>query len=141
MATRDDIDRIVDIMTEYGDENGIPYNRENVEKHISDILSDSSAVILTSIHSMGELDIISGFFSLFITENPFLTQKLAIKTHWIIDKKYPSRGLNLLRAAERWAKLHGAVRLLVPMPNDGRNVIMKHAGFEVVTIDFKKELK
>lgn len=75
------------------------------------------------------------------TANPFLDEKLAIKTHWLIDKDYPSRGLDLLRAAERMARLNGARRILVSMPDNDLKVIMDRAEFELCALEFKKELQ
>lgn len=145
VASRQDVGRIVEMMVAYGEEKEVPYEVSSIRNHVEDILASPNSIMLTSIHNVGELEIISGFISIELIDNPFLPQKIAIKTHWLIDKKYPSRGRDLLKAAEHWAKLQGADSFIVPMPDLGvettADIMMVRSGYKPIAREYKKELR
>jgi hypothetical protein len=138
-ATQKDIPRLLEIITEYADAYGEPYSREHLASHLSNIINSPDSIVLTSILSEREY-IITGLIAMTILSSPVLDEKISYKIHWIVDKKYPSRALILLRYAEYWSKMHGASSIFVSVREKNTEIIMKRLRYKNEASEFRKKI-
>lgn len=138
-ASIKDIPRLLEIITEYADAYGEPYNRERLANHLANIIKSPDSIILTSLLS-GREYIITGLIAMTILSSPVFDEKIAYKIHWIVDKKYPSRGLLLLKYAEYWAKMHGASSIFVSVREKSAEIIMKRLRYKNEASEFRKTI-
>jgi hypothetical protein len=138
-ATPEDIPRIIEIIKSYADTHDEKYHIPILEQHLSDLISSPDAIILTSVATEGEY-IITGFIAVALMSNPVFSEKIAYKLHWVVDKSYPSYAIPLLRAAERWAKLHNAAKLIISVRDDGGKTIMKRMRYSFKSTIFEKDM-
>jgi hypothetical protein len=145
-ATLSDIPRLMEIAATYADQYGEFYDLLTLERHFEGVIRDPSSIILTSLASGTKYiegissPTITGFIALTLLQSPICQEKLALKIHWIIDKNYPSRGIDLLRSAERWAKLHKAARIIISVRERETEIIMKRFKYSQNSITFEKDL-
>jgi hypothetical protein len=138
-ATKSDIPRLVEMGMAYAAAQDEKCDPEKLAKHYSELIQSPDAIILTSILSEREY-IITGFIAMLLMSNPVCDEKIAYKVHWLVDKKYPSRGIQLLRAAEYWAKMSGATTIFCSVGPDGAEKIMRRLKYQNTSLDFRKNI-
>jgi hypothetical protein len=138
-ASHEDVPRIIEILAKHADAHGELYNLEKAYRHIHSIISDPNAVILTSVEASPQL-IITGFIAISLTILPTSNEKHAYKLHWVVDKQYPSRGIELLKAGEHWAKLHGATKYVASVREERAQLIMLRQKFNLKSFIFEKNI-
>jgi primosomal replication protein N len=138
-ADHEDVPRIIEILAKHADDHGEPYDLEKAYCHIHAIISDPRSIILTSIDASPQL-IITGFIAIHLVSHSTSNEIHAYKLHWVVDKSYPSRGIELLKAGEHWAKLHGATKYLTSVREERACLLMKRHKFNLKSFIFEKNI-
>jgi hypothetical protein len=138
-ATKSDIPRLVEMGMAYAAAQDEKCDPEKLAKHYSELIQSTDAIILTSLLSEREY-IITGFIAILLMSNPVFDGKIAYKVHWLVDKKYPSKGIQLLRAAEYWAKINKATMIICSVGPDGTEKIMRRLKYKNTSLEFRKNL-
>ena len=97
--------------------NLLTWNEEVLKAFFDRLMSyPEEAVILVSEGTDGKLN---GMITMFLSQHFISGEPIAMEACWWVNED--SRGLagvRLLRAAEKWAKDHGAVKMQMVAPND-----------------------
>jgi hypothetical protein len=85
----------------------INHDPQALMSYVDDMLHSSNIQAFVSVIP-GSPDIITGVISGSMLPASFFNGAICRELSWISDPKYPSRGLALLRALEKWGKEQGA---------------------------------
>jgi len=109
---------------------------ERVMTTIANVALSPDGVILLS----GENGSTSGMIAMLTYDHPFSGERTAFEVVWWVDPEARGNGVRLLKAAERWAKEQGAVKVQMIAPNERIGALYTRLGYSPVETSFQRSL-
>lgn len=139
-ATPDDTGRLIEMgqrfvaETEYA--GMIVARPERLAATISGVLANPDGVILVSDAE----GVVSGMIAMLAYEHPYSGERMAFEVVWWVDPEARGCGVRLLKAAEQWARDHGAVAMQMVAPNEQVGALYRRLGYSPVETSFQRSL-
>jgi RimJ/RimL family protein N-acetyltransferase len=84
--------------------------------------------------------LVVGMIGLFLFDHPLSAERLASELFWWVEPEARGIGVRLLRAAERWAADHGALRLQMIAPDPEVARLYERLGYQEVERSYERRL-
>lgn len=101
---------------------------------MASLMDNDEAIILV----VGERP--HGMIGMIIFDHPMSGEKFASELFWWTDPDQRGEGIKLLKAAERWAKEAGAVRIQMVAPNDRTAQAYERLGYSKIETHYQRGL-
>lgn len=82
----------------------------------------------------------TGMIGLVLLNHPYSDERIASELFWWVEPERRGDGLRLLRAAEDWARSHGATRMQMVAPNDRVSRLYERLGYSRVEVAYQRSL-
>lgn len=139
-ATLADVPRIVAMgrrfITETGYAARIPVNPTQMQAFVERLIDGEFATVFVA----DEGGDVIGMIGAFTYQHPISDEFLASEVFWWVEPERRGSGLRLLRAAERWARAKGAVKLQMIAPTPEVERIYAALGYDKVETTYAREL-
>lgn len=139
-ATFDDVPTLVGMGQRFIRESSykgkIANNAASLTKLMRRLLSDDEGVIFV----LEANDNVVGMIGAFVYEHPMSGERIAGEAFWWVEPEKRGRGLQLMRAVERWADEKGAVRLTMIAPTENVGRLYRACGYEPLETHYQKDL-
>lgn len=112
----------------------IAYNPAHMGHLVAGLLGRPDAAIFVS-ETDGQ---IVGVIGVALFDHAMSGERAATEVTWYVHPAHRGQGLKLLRAAEEWARAHGAMIFQVTAPTPDLAVLYPRLGFEYVETAFQK---
>lgn len=139
-ATRADVPRLVEMGQRFLQ--STPYrhvlddNPSAMEAMASLLVTSPDGVVLVA-----DADGLTGMIGLLICAHHISAERMANEVFWWVEPETRGTfGLRLLRAAEMWARGHGAVRMQMVAPDTSVGKIYERFGYAPVEIAYQRRL-
>ena len=80
----------------------------------------------------------TGMIGLHLYQHPMSGEVITSELFWWVEPDHRGSGMDLLKAAERWAKEHGSSSIQMIAPNDRVSRIYKARGYEKTEEHYQK---
>ena len=134
-ATRDDIERIIDM--------GERFVNEKYAGHIGICREASAATLVNMIESPDMLLLVEehGVIGAILFKHPFSGELVVSETFWWVDPEHRGAGIRLMREAERWAMERGARKMQMGEPAGSEMAkFYERAGYAPIEATYQREL-
>lgn len=115
----------------------ISNNTEAMQALLESMMAQPTALLLVSETDEG----VNGMIGMFLFEHPMSGDMVASETFWWVEPESRGGGVRLMRAAEQWARGHGAVRMQMIAPTRNVGEFYKRVGYEEVETTWQRELR
>jgi GNAT superfamily N-acetyltransferase len=85
-------------------------------------------------------DTLTGMIGLFVFPHPISGRRVATELFWWVNPEHRGHGIRLLKAAEAWARAHGAEVLQMIAPSAKVERIYQALGFSRLEVTYQREL-
>jgi N-acetylglutamate synthase-like GNAT family acetyltransferase len=85
--------------------------------------------------------LITGAIAAFVIDVPWNSERMCREYSWVVDPGYPSRGLQLLRELEKWAKSQGIETLTLGCTDERISRLLSLRGYARAELSYEKDLR
>jgi len=109
---------------------------ERLARVTTDLLANPEAAVFVAEHD-GAL---VGMLAMLVYPHPFSGERLASEVVWFTDPQKRGDGVRLLKAAEVWARAHGATVIQMIAPTEKVGAFYQAVGYVPVETSYQRRL-
>ena len=135
-----DMDRVIEMAlrfvaeTPYGEY--ITIRPDRLALTVSSLMANPDAAILVSENGSR----LTGMIGMMAYDHPYSGERTAFEVVWWVDPESRGDGVRLLRAAEEWAREHGAIKAQMVAPNERVGALYARLGYTPVETSYQRSL-
>lgn len=139
-ATSGDIPRLVEMGRRFIAETAyrdlVVANPQRITQIIEEVMAAPDGIVLVSVSERG----IVGMIGVLVYPHPFSGERTGFDLCWWVEPEARGHGVRLMRAAEAWAREHGATQMQMVAPNPRVEGLYQRLGYRAIEVAYQRRL-